>query len=72
MKVDNKSPHKDRSVRVFVCLCVRSLAGLVRTRSEDGGDGMSVADGAEVFFTRRLETKTREDSWGGARFLHVS
>ena len=38
-----------------VRVCVHSLAGLVRTWPEDGRDGMSVADGAEVLLTGRLK-----------------
>ena len=46
---------------VCVCvrwqLCVDSLAGLVGARLKDGGDGVSIADGAEVFFTGWLRDK---------------
>ncbi len=38
-----------------------SLAGLVGAGLEDGRDGVSVADGAEVFFTGWLRQK--ENSW---------
>lgn len=43
---------------VYLCawwVFVDSLAGLVGAGLEDGRDGVSVADGAEVFFTGRLQ-----------------
>lgn len=41
-------------------VCEDSLAGLVGAGLEDGRDGVSVADGAEVFFAGRLRHRERK------------
>lgn len=45
-------------MHVRVCVVVLDLlAGFVRAGLEDGRDGVSIADGAEVFFTGGLQEK---------------
>lgn len=49
-----------------------SLAGLVGAGLEDGRDGVSVADGAEVFFTGRLRDSNKTGGFRSCCFFSQS